>query len=251
MRFDTLPKTAMIMAAGQGVRMRPITDHIPKPLVSVAGRTMIDRAIDRLVAVGVLHIVVNIQYRGDQIRDHLAGRDDVRITLIDEGDAALETGGGVVNALPVLGDKPFFIVNADSVWIDGPVPMLERLGHAWQPGIESVLLLHPADDARGDPASRDFYLDVRGAPMRPVPDDVVAYTFAGVQLASPTLFRDPPAKAFSTNVVWNRAQQTCTLRALVHDGIWYHIGTVPGLERAEVDFLTSGVQQAYGQQISV
>lgn len=235
------PDTAMIMAAGRGVRMRPLTDTIPKPLVPVAGRTMLDRAIDRLVAAQVSRIVINVQYLGDLIRQQVARRDDADFIIIDEGDTALETGGGVVNALPNLGQKPFFVVNADSVWVDGPVPMLARLTSAWQARHDiapctAMLLLHRSEQARGDAPGRDFWLDQAGVPARPVPDGGQAYTYAGVQLASPDLFRDPPGRQFSTNILWNRAAQSGQLAAMVHDGLWFHIGTPEGLNRAEADF---------------
>jgi MurNAc alpha-1-phosphate uridylyltransferase len=232
-------ETAMIMAAGRGERMRPITDTLPKPLVMVGGRTMLDRAIDGLEAAGVRRIVVNTQYRAGQIRDHLAQRGwhKTDLVVIDEGDEALETGGGVVNALPHLGKKPFFVVNADTIWIDGSTPMLSRLTDHWRDEWQGLLLLHPTDAAKGDAAMRDFYLDDLFCPRRPVPDHVPALTYAGVQIVSPRLFDNPPSRRFSTNILWDRAAAINSLGGMVHDGAWYHIGTPQGLARAEADFL--------------
>ena len=231
-----MPSTAMIMAAGRGERLRPITDTLPKPLVPVGGRAMLDRAIDGLAAAGVSRIVVNVQYRAEQIRQHLATRHDADFVIIDEGAEALETGGGVVNALPHLGPHPFFVVNADAVCLDGPTPMLKRLADAWRDD-EALLLLHPTHLARGDTPTRDFYLDNNDCPCRPVPDGANALTYAGVQMVSPRLFRDPPGRRFSTNLLWDRAAANNSLRGMVHDGEWYHIGTPDGLARAEQDFM--------------
>ncbi|CCG42012.1 nucleotidyltransferase family protein [Magnetospirillum molischianum] len=222
---------AMVLAAGLGLRMRPITLTVPKPLVAVAGRTMLDRAIDALDAAGVTRIVVNCHWLGEKIRDHLAGRPDIALSPEDE---LLETGGGVTRALPLLGDAPFFVVNADILWTEGAVPALERLRAAWEDErMDALLLLHPTTTAVGHDGPGDFTLDSDGLPHRRGNAAVAPYLFTGVQILHPRLFEAAPEGRFSLNVLYDRALSHGRLAAIVHDGGWFHVGTPEALPSVE------------------
>lgn len=226
------PTRAMVLAAGLGLRMRPITEHTPKPLVTVAGRTMLDRALDHLAGAGVTDIVVNTHWLAGRIREHLSGRPG--ITLSHE-DILLETGGGVAKALPLLGEQPFYVVNSDIIWTDGGVnPALARLAEAWDdPRMDALLLLQRTATAMGYEGRGDFFLDSRGLPRRPRPSEVAPLLFSGVQILSPRLFRDRPSGKFSLNVLYNRALEDGRLFGIVHDGRWYHVGTPDSLPEVE------------------
>lgn len=227
------PKRAMVLAAGLGLRMRPITEHTPKPLVAVAGRTMLDRAFDHLDAAGVTAMVVNTHWLGHKVRDHLAGRPGVMVSHEDE---LLETGGGVARALPLLGDAPFYVVNSDIIWTDGAVPALARLAGAWDDArMDALLLMQPTATAVGYDGQGDFFLDPNGVPRRRAAREVAPLLFAGVQILSPRLFRDAPSGKFSLNVLYDRALDEGRLFGIVHDGRWFHVGTPEALP--EVDAL--------------
>lgn len=227
------PHYAMVLAAGLGLRMRPITDHTPKPLVEVAGRTMLDRALDHLAAAGISHLVVNTHWLADRIATHLSGRPG--ITLSHE-DVLLETGGGVAKALPHLGDAPFYVVNSDIIWTDGGIPALTRLAEAWDDDrMDALLLLQRTATAMGYDGDGDFFLDANGVPRRRRDREVAPLLFSGVQILSPRLFKDAPEGKFSLNVLYDRALEAGRLFGLVHDGRWYHVGTpeaLPMVERA-------------------
>lgn len=230
------PRRAMVLAAGLGLRMRPLTAARPKPLITVAGRTLLDRALDRLVEAGVEETVVNLHYLGPMIEQHLAGRARPRTTLSWEADQLLETGGGVTKALPMLGDDPFFVVNADITWADGETPALKRLAAAWRnEAMDALLLLHPVATATGYDGVGDYAMpegDV--ATLRRRRDDPAApFVFTGVQLLHPRLFGDVPAGPFSLTRLYDQAEASGRLFGLVHDGDWHHIGTPAGLEIAE------------------
>jgi N-acetyl-alpha-D-muramate 1-phosphate uridylyltransferase len=229
------PTTAMVLAAGFGTRMRPITDTIPKPLVEVCGRSLIDHAIDRLEAAGVEHVVVNTHYRGAQIAAHLAKRPSPRITISEESEI-LETGGGVVKALPLLGER-FYVVNSDVLWLDGKVPALERLARAWhEDDADALLLLQRTATAFGYEGVGDYFVDPLGVPRLRREREIAPNIFAGIQILHRRLFATAhetlPSK-FSLLRLYNRAQDAGRLRAIVHDGEWYHIGTPQGLTFAE------------------
>lgn len=230
--MSVTPTRAMVLAAGLGLRMRPITEHTPKPLVSVAGRTMLDRALDHLAAAGVTDIVVNTHWLAERIRDHLAGRKG--ITLSHE-DVLLETGGGVAKALPFLGEAPFYVVNSDIIWTDdGASPALARLAEAWDDSrMDALLLLQRTATAMGYEGRGDFFLDSAGIPRRPKASDVAPLLFSGVQILSPRLFRDAPSGKFSLNVLYDRALEDGRLFGIVHDGRWYHVGTPDALPEVE------------------
>jgi MurNAc alpha-1-phosphate uridylyltransferase len=224
----------MVLAAGLGLRMRPLTDDRPKPMVALAGRTLLDRALDRLFAAGVRRAVVNTHYKADVIHRHLGGRDDV---VLSHEEARLETGGGVSRALPHFGNDPFFVVNSDAVWLDGPVPALTRLADAWDDAaMDALLLLQPVGAATGYEGPGDYHRAPGGALKRRDKDGTAPFLFAGVQILHPRLFADAPDGAFSLNVLYDRAQAAGRLFGLEHDADWFHVGTPEELARTEAIF---------------
>jgi len=223
-----LPRSAMVLAAGLGTRLRPITDTIPKPLVEINGRSLIDHALDRLVSAGVEHVIVNVHYKAAMIADHLARRDHPRIKLSEEIEL-LDTGGGVARALPLLGEA-FFVVNSDVFWLDGKESALLRLAAAFDPSrMDGVLLVQPTATAVGYDGSGDYFLDVRGNPQRRRDRAAAPFLFAGIQLLHRRLFDETPGGAFSLVRLFDRAEAAGRLSAIVHDGDWYHVGTPEGL----------------------
>jgi MurNAc alpha-1-phosphate uridylyltransferase len=223
--------TAMVLAAGFGVRMRPLTDDRPKPMVVLAGRTLLDRALERLARAGVRQTVVNTHYLADVIRRHLDGRAGI---VISHEAEILETGGGVRRALPLLGDRPFFVVNSDAVWLDGPVPALSRLAAAWDEArMDALLLLQPVGAAIGYAGPGDYHLDALGTLRRRATNETAPYLFAGVQILHPRLFRDAPEGPFSLNRLYDAAQAAGRLHGIVHDAEWFHVGTPEDLARTE------------------
>ncbi len=224
-------ETAMILAAGRGERMRPLTDTMPKPLIPVAGRSMLDRTMDRLVAQGVRRVVVNVHHLGEQIAAHLAGR----AAIIHE-DRLLETGGSVKNALPLLGQGPFFVLNGDGLWRDGRAPMLERMAGAWDPArMDALLLLHPLESAIGREAKDrgDYFLEAGNRARHRGNARTAPHLFASVSICDVRLFHDSPEGPFSLLRLWNRAEAEGRLYGLVHDGDWFHVGTPQALAEAE------------------
>jgi len=238
--LDFMPDTAMVLAAGLGVRMRPLTSKRPKPLIAVAGRTMIDRAFDRIAAAGIRKVVVNVHYMADMLRDHLATRTDLDITVSDETALLLETGGGIAKALPLLGDRPFLAVNADTVWIDAWEDTIVRLAKAWEDAeMDALLLMQPTIQAIGYDGRGDFQLDPDGRLVRRPESEVAPFVFTGVQMLHPRLFAGCPDGPFSTNILFNKAAAQGRLFGLRHQGDWLHIGTAAGLAEAEA-FLKGG-----------
>jgi MurNAc alpha-1-phosphate uridylyltransferase len=226
-----LIRTAMILAAGRGERMRPLTDSMPKPLIAVAGQSMLDRSIERLAAHGVRDIVVNVHHLGEQIAAHLGPR-----ARIVREERLLETGGSVKNALPLLGDGPYFILNGDGLWRDGPCPMLARMEAFWDPArMDALLLLHPLDLAIGREAKDrgDYFLEADGRARYRGGTDSAPYMFASVSLCDSRLFHDSPDGPFSLLKLWNRAEAVGRLFGLAHDGEWFHVGTPQALAEAE------------------
>ena len=225
---------AMIMGAGLGTRMRPLTDDRPKPLVTVAGKTLIDHAIDRLAAAGVRRVVVNLHYRGEMLRRHLAGRHDVQIVFSDESETLLDTGGGVVKAMPLLGDAPFFVVNSDSIWIEHGSPALAAMTAQWDESrMDALLLLADGATAIGYDGKGDFVLHTDGRLVRARDRAGAAYGYLGVQIVHPRLFAGAPQGAFSTNVMWDRAITAKRLWGTLLDGQWIHVGTPQARDEAE------------------
>jgi MurNAc alpha-1-phosphate uridylyltransferase len=227
------PKRAMVLAAGRGERMRPITDSRPKPLVQVRGRAMIDWALDRLAAAGVEDAVVNLHHLGEQIESHLSTRRSPSITLSPEA-RLLDTGGGVRQALARLGERPFYVINGDVVWLDGRTPALERLAAAWDEAkMDALLLLHPTAYALGYEGQGDFMMNSMGKLRRRGGREVAPFVFTGAQILHPRLFHGTPEGAFSLNLIYDKALEADRLWGLRHDGEWFHVGTPEALEATQ------------------
>lgn len=219
----------MVLAAGLGLRMRPITERMPKPLVTVAGRCLLDRALDHYAEAGLARAVVNTHYLAEQIAAHVAARTAPEIVLSHE-PALLETGGGVLNALPLLGAGPFFVANSDALWLNGPLPALTRLARAWNgAAMDALLLLAVVPGTLGYEGRGDFTMDGLGRLRRRAERGIAPFLFTGVQILHPRLFEGTEPKRFSLNLLYDRAEEQGRLYGLVHDGIWFHIGTPSGL----------------------
>ena len=231
----TPPKNAMVLGAGFGLRMRPITDKTPKPMIKVAGRTLLDHALDRLVAVGVQKAVVNTHHLGDQIVDHLKFRRDLEIVISDETDQLLETGGGVKKALAHFGDDPFYVANADILWLNSNTDALQRLADQWEDDkMDALLLLHSTVEAYGYRGRGDFTIDTLGQLARRPEREISPYVYTGVEILHPRAMKDTPDGPFSLNVLFDRLIESERLYGIVHDGEWFDIGTPAGLNQAEI-----------------
>jgi N-acetyl-alpha-D-muramate 1-phosphate uridylyltransferase len=231
--MSAMPRTAMVLAAGRGERLRPITDTLPKPLVVVDGATMLDQALDKLTAAGIEQAVVNTHHLGERIQTHLAGREKPAITISHEAEL-LDTGGGVANALGHLGEAPFFVLNSDVVMFDGPQAALSRLAAAWcDERMDALLLTHATVRAHGYSGRGDFLLSPDGVLARRRDREIAPYLFTGVQLLHPRLFTDCPEGAFSLNRLYDKAAEAGRLYGLAHDGEWLHVGTPAALEAVE------------------
>jgi MurNAc alpha-1-phosphate uridylyltransferase len=224
----------MVLAAGLGTRMRPLTDTTPKPLVRVAGKPLLDHVLDKLAEAGVAEAVVNVHYLADQIVSHLALRQMPRITISDERDVILGTGGGVVKALPKLGPKPFFHVNSDTLWIDGVTSNLTRLGTAFDAATtDALLLLAPTATSIGYGGSGDFAMNPDGALRRRKEREVVPFVYAGAAVLSPALFDGAPQGEFSLVKLFDRAAEAGRLHGVRLEGVWMHVGTPEAISQAE------------------
>lgn len=238
-------RRAVVLAAGLGLRMRPLTEHLPKSLIAVAGKPMLDHALDRLAAAGVTDCVVTTHYKGEMIASHLEGRRRPRIELSPQPEL-LETGGGVKWALARLGRRPFFVVNADIVWRDGSDPALARLAGAWDTKrMDALLLLQARAKAVAYEGPGDYFLDPRGRLSRRRQGETAPFAFTGVQLLHPRLFAGAPDGPFSLVLLYDRVQAKGRLFGLVHEGDWFHIGTPAGLKLAE-EHLGAGAEGAAG-----
>lgn len=216
---------AMVLAAGLGKRMRPLTASRPKPLVRVAGKPLIDHALDKLDEAGVGSAVVNVHYLPDQMRAHLSQRTSPAITVSDETDALLETGGGVLRALPLIGADTFFSLNSDNVWLDGPRNVFAALSDAWdEDRMDALLLVVSHAQAFNYTGLGDFHLGPLGEVTRRKQGRVAPYIFAGIQLLSKRLLRDAPEGSFGLMQVWERAIAEGRLFGLPHTGLWYEVG---------------------------
>ena len=234
------PTKAMVLAAGLGLRMRPLTDHMPKPLVRVAGRALLDHALDKLADADVEQAVVNVHYLPDQIIAHVAGRTRPRITISDEREKVLGTGGGVVKALPLLGDAPFFHLNADTMWIDGVRPNLLRMAEVFDPAqMDILLLMAPTTTSIGYSGRGDYSMLPNGALRRRREQQVVPFVYAGAAILSPALFVDAPTGEFSLTKIFDRANEQERLFGLRLEGVWMHVGTPEAVAAAEEAFLES------------
>ncbi|GGD52834.1 NTP transferase domain-containing protein [Erythrobacter arachoides] len=217
--------TAMVLAAGLGKRMRPLTATQPKPMVRVAGKPLIDHTLDRLRDAGVAKAVVNVHYLADNLEAHLRDRTAPAVTLSDERDLLLETGGGMVAAQDLLPD-PFFCLNSDNVWLEGPRNCFADLSAHWDAArMDALLLLVPHKGAYNFRGSGDFHMDGAGRVSRRQDRRVAPYIFTGIQLASKRLLRDAPEGAFSTNLLWNRAMEEGRLFGIPFTGQWFEVGT--------------------------
>lgn len=227
------PDTAMVLAAGLGQRMRPLTGNTAKPLLMLRGQALIDHALDRLAEAGVTTVVVNGFWQAERVEAHLAARDRPPRTIFRREATLLETGGGVRAALNLLGPEPFYVVNGDSFWLDGPRPALARLADSFDAGVDGVLLVHRTFQVGTDVGLGDFGVDQRGGLRRRRAHEVAPYTYAGVQLIAPSLLAGTPDGPFSMNLAWDRAIAAARLRAVVHEGLWLHLSTPPDLAAAE------------------
>lgn len=242
------PTTAFVLAAGLGTRMRPLTDTLPKPLVPLAGRALIDHVLDRLAAAGIAKAVVNVHHLASKIEEHLRDRCSPEVAISDERGVLLETGGGAVHALPLIGDAAFVIHNSDSVWIEGNKSNLARLLDAWdETCMDSLMLLAPASSSLGYDGSGDFNIGDAGRLVR---KGAVAapYVFAGVSIAHPRLFADAPHGPFSLNALWDRAIAAGRLYGIVLDGLWMHVGTPQALAEAEAAIARAASASSEGRR---
>jgi N-acetyl-alpha-D-muramate 1-phosphate uridylyltransferase len=238
--MSVTPTKAMVLAAGLGTRMRPLTDHMPKPLVSVAGQPLLDHVLDKLARAGVVEAVVNVHYLPDQIIDHVAGRARPRVIISDERNEVLGTGGAVVRALPLLGHAPFFHVNADTLWIDGVRPNLARLAEAFDPArMDILLLMAPTTSSIGYNGRGDYAMLPDGALRKRKEHQVVPFVYAGAAILSPSLFANAPSGEFSLTKLFDAANEQERLFGLRLDGVWMHVGTPEAVHAAEEAFLDS------------
>ena len=228
------PQTAMVMAAGLGTRMRPLTDDRPKALVKVAGKALIDHMLDRLADAGVETAVVNVHYFADLVEAHLASRLYPRIVISDERDGLLETGGGLRKARPLLGEDPIWVANIDAIWTEAAGPVLDHMAQVWDPEtMDACVLLAPMDKALGFDGPGDFFLDAdariafRGDALS------APYAYAGVQIAKPQIVDTEPVEAFSLRRVWRPLAATGRMTGAVLDGLWMHVGDPQALIEAE------------------
>jgi MurNAc alpha-1-phosphate uridylyltransferase len=235
-------RTAMVLAAGLGKRMRPLTDTLPKPLVEVAGRSLIDRVFDRLIAAGVTRIVVNLHHHRAILEAHVAKRRDAEFVLSPEAEL-LETGGGVLHALPLLGDAPFFCANADVLWFDGATPALARMADAWaaqRP--QALLLMNSAAAARGYEGRGDYFMDGFGRARRRQGNQIAPFVYAGVQILTASCFAGQEPGRFSLNRVYDAAEAADGLVGIAHDGLWFHVGTPESVAETELELGWSHVR---------
>jgi len=238
--MSVTPTKAMVLAAGLGLRMRPLTERMPKPLVPVAGRPLLDHVLDKLGDAGVSEAIVNVHYLPDQIIDHVAARAKPRVTISDERNQVLGTGGGVVKALPLLGRAPFFLVNADTMWIDGVRPNLARLAEAFDPAnMDILLLMAPTTSSIGYDGSGDYAMLADGSLRKRREHQVVPFVYAGAAIMSPALFAKAPKGEFSLTRMFDSANEQERLFGLRLDGVWMHVGTPDAVQAAEEAFLES------------
>jgi N-acetyl-alpha-D-muramate 1-phosphate uridylyltransferase len=237
---SVVPRTAMVLAAGNGMRMRPLTDRTPKPLIEVCGKPLLDNVLDRLAAAGVETAVVNVHHLADQIERHVAGRRAPRIVISDERATLLDTGGGVVKALPSLGAAPFYHLNSDTIWIDGVKSNLVRLAEGFDPAkMDALLLLAATSNSVGYAGRGDFAMAPDGRLRRRTEREVAPFVYAGVAILSPSLFAGAPSGAFSLNLLFDRAIAAGRFYGLRLEGVWMHVGTPEAIAAAEAAILAS------------
>jgi len=231
-----VPETAMVMAAGLGKRMRPLTATRPKPLVQVAGKPLIDHVFERLQAAGIKRAVVNVHYLADTLEAHVTGRfTGIEVLISDERKQLMETGGGLVHARALLGDAPVLVVNSDNLWIDGPVDAIKLLASRWDDAeMDALLLMVPLARAHNHGGAGDFHLDATGRITgRRKPGRVAPFAYTGIQMIHPRLIADWPEGPFSTNLFWDRAIAAGRAYGQVHQGLWFDVGTPAAMPRTE------------------
>ena len=217
-----VPHTAMIMAAGLGKRMRPLTATKPKPLIEVGGKTLLDHVLEKLRDAGVKKVVVNVHYLADALEAHLAS------------DVLMETGGGLVKAAPLIDSDPFLALNSDNLWIDGPADTLKLLASQWDDSrMDALLLLVPQARALNHKGIGDFHMDRTGRLRRREKSHVAPFVFTGIQIVSKRLLRDAPEGPFSTNLLWDRAMEEGRCFGAVHQGLWFDVGTPQSIQLTE------------------
>jgi len=227
-------KSAFVLAAGLGTRMRPHNGQLPKPLVQVGGKSLIDYSLDRLAGAGVERAVVNVHHLADALQRHLASRQRPRIVISDERDKLLGTGGGIAKALPLLGAAPFFLVNSDTVWLDGVKPNFARLADAFDPAtMDALLLLAPTAGSIGYSGRGDYGMESDGRLRRRGEGEVVPFVYAGAAILTPSLFVDAPAGGFPLTLLFDRAGAKDRLFGLRLEGVWMHVGTPEAVAAAE------------------
>jgi len=230
-----VPRTAMVMAAGLGKRMRPLTATRPKPLIEVAGKALLDHVLDRLKAAGVKQVVVNVHYLADAVEAHLATRKHgLKVAISDERKLLLETGGGLVHAADLIDSDPFLAVNSDNLWVDGPADALKLLASHWDDAkMDALLLLVPLARARNHKGMGDFHMTRTGRLRRRERSHVAPFVFTGIQMLSKRLLRDAPEGPFSTNILWDRAIEEGRCYGAVHQGLWFDVGTPKSIKLTE------------------
>jgi MurNAc alpha-1-phosphate uridylyltransferase len=235
-----LSDTAMVLAAGLGTRMRPLTLSRPKPLVEVAGRSLLDHVLDRVTEAGIANAVVNVHYLADMVERHLAGRTEPAVIVSDERGALLESGGGTRKALAHFGGRPFLLANSDAIWIDGARSNMRRLVEHWRPDdMDALLLLASTASAVGLEGRGDFLFATDGRLERRGEREVAPFVYAGIAILKPELFDDTPNGAFSLNLLFDRAIARGRLHGMRLDGIWMHVGTPEAIKDAEACFARS------------
>lgn len=235
-----VPRTAMVMAAGLGTRMRPLTVTRPKPLVEVAGKPLIDHVLDRLQAAGVEKVVVNVHYLADSLEAHLRAKTGIEVAISDERELLLETGGGLVKAAPLIDCDPFIAVNSDNFWVDGPADTIKLLAAHWDATKMDALLLLVAQARAGNHSGQgDFHMDTAGRLSRRRKARIAPFVFTGIQIMAKRLLDDAPEGPFSTNILWDRAIAEGRLFGVVHQGLWFDVGT-PAAIGATEDALAHG-----------
>jgi N-acetyl-alpha-D-muramate 1-phosphate uridylyltransferase len=229
-----MPNRAIVLAAGLGTRMRPYNGHVPKPLVEIGGKSLIDYSLDRLADAGVESVVVNVHHLADILERHLAPRQRPQIVISDERGELLGTGGGIAKALPKLGAAPFFLVNSDTVWLDGVKPNFRRMADAFDPQtMDALLLLAPTANSIGYTGRGDFAMLPDGRLRRRRENEVVPFVYAGAAVLSPAMFADAPKGAFSLTLLFDRAVERARLYGLRLEGVWMHVGTPDAVAAAE------------------
>jgi len=230
-----VPATAMVMAAGLGKRMRPLTATRPKPLIEVNGKALLDHVLEKLRTAGVKKVVVNVHYLADALEAHVATRaEGLEVVISDERELLLETGGGLVKAEPMIDCDPFLSLNSDNLWIDGPADTIKLLASQWDGSkMDALLLLVPQARALGHKGMGDFHMDRSGRIRRRERSHVAPFVFTGIQMVSKRLLRDAPEGPFSTNILWDRAIEERRAFGAVHQGLWFDVGTPQSIPMTE------------------